>query len=299
MNVRLAAYKALGRPDFNMRLNRYIAGRPAEVGTQFEVWVGNTALKTSEAWNYEVNTSFFGNEIGLISLSGYYKEIKNMYHMLNRFNTVGDSLLIFFGIAWRSNMATTPYDLTLPYNSPRPTKIWGFEFEHQINFHFLPAPFNNFVLAYNASVVQSEAYLYGSQTVSYIDSSGPFPLIKSKNILVERKHRLEGMPHFFGNIALGYDAGDFSGRVSVFHKGEHNVSYSASGLNDVVTLAYTGVDVALKYRVLKYFSVLLHCSNLTNVEEGTTMENIVHHQSRFDRSEKYGLTADFGVIFEL
>jgi outer membrane receptor protein involved in Fe transport len=32
MKVRVAAYKALARPDFNMRLDRYIAGRPAEVG---------------------------------------------------------------------------------------------------------------------------------------------------------------------------------------------------------------------------------------------------------------------------
>jgi len=299
LNVRLAAYKAVGRPDFNMRLNRYIAGRPAEVGTQFQAYIGNTSLKTAQAWNYEVNTTIFGNEIGLISVSAYYKQIKDMYHMLNNFNTVGDTLIDFFHITWRSQMGATPYNLTLPYNSPRPTKVWGFEFEHQINFHFLPRPLSNLVLSYNASVVRSEAYVYGSQTVTYIDSSGPFPLIKSKNILVERKHELEGMPRFFGNVSLGYDDGSFSARISVFHKGKHSISFSANGLADQVTQAFTRVDLTVKQKVLRFLSVYLNCNNLTNVKEGRTIEDTIYGISMFDPSERYGLTADLGVSIEL
>ena len=177
MNLRFAAYKALARPDFNMRLDRYIAGRPAEASSQPQVYVGNIGLKTAEAWNFEINASFFGNEIGLISLSAYYKEIENMYHMLNNFNTAAvrlkgvsqpqDTLIQRFGIKWPSKMATTPYNLTLPYNSASPTKVWGFEFEHQINFHFLPGLLKNIVLSYNVSIVRSETVIYGSKTISY------------------------------------------------------------------------------------------------------------------------------------
>jgi TonB-dependent receptor len=299
MNIRLAAYKALGRPDFNMRLNRYIAGRPAEVGTQFQVYVGNPSLRTSQAWNYEVNTTLSDNSFGLISLSVYYKEIEDMYHMLNNFNTTRDSLLAFFGSAWKSQMKTTPYDLTIPYNSPRPTKLWGFELEHQLNFQFLPGLLKNIVLSYNASIVRSEAYVYGSRTVTFVDSSGPFPLTKSKNILVERKQKLEGMPEFFGNISLGYDIGGFSARLSVFHKGEHNVSFSATGLNDRVTSAFTRIDLALKQRVTQHVALIFTVNNLTNIEEGTSIRNRVFDRTLFDQSEQYGLTADFGVIIEL
>ncbi|HEY5614715.1 MAG TPA: TonB-dependent receptor, partial [Bacteroidota bacterium] len=299
MNLRLAAYKALGRPDFNMRMNRFIAGRPAEVGTQFVLYVGNPSLKTSQAWNYEINTSFFDNSFGLISVSAYYKEIKDMYHMLNNFNTTGDSLMERFGITWKSQLRTTPYNLTLPYNSPKPTKIWGFEFEHQINFHFLPNPFNNIVLSYNASVVRSETVLYGSQTITYFDSSGPFPLPKSYNTLVERKHQLEGMPEFFLNIALGYDIGDFSTRLSLFHQGEHNISFSATGAGDRITTAFTRVDVTLKYKVMKYATLFLNLNNLTNIEDGSSLSNRLYARTLFDQSEKYGLTADFGVTLEL
>ncbi|MCI0556077.1 MAG: TonB-dependent receptor, partial [Anaerolineae bacterium] len=175
LNVRLAAYKALARPDFNMRLNRYIAGRPAEVGSQTELRVGNTSLRVAQAWNYELNTSLLDNSFGLISVSAYYKRINDMFHMLNDFNTVGDTLMQRFGITWKSQLQTTPYNITFPYNTPAPTKVWGFEFEHQMNFHFLPDPFSGIVLSYNASIVRSETVVYYSEVRSYVDSSGPFP----------------------------------------------------------------------------------------------------------------------------
>ncbi|MDZ7332317.1 MAG: TonB-dependent receptor, partial [candidate division KSB1 bacterium] len=209
-----------------------------------------------------------------------------------------DSLLRFFGIRWASQMKTTPYNLTLPYNSPKPAKVWGIEFEHQINFHFLPGLLKHLVLSYNASLVRSEAVLYGSRTITYIDSSGLFPLIKSKNILIERKQKLEGMPEFFGNIALGYDIGNFSGRISLFHQGEHNVSYSASGLSDEVTNAFTRVDVALRQKITNSITLVLNLSNLTNVEDGSSIHNRVYDRRLFNESEKYGMTADFGVIVQ-
>jgi TonB-dependent receptor len=307
MNLRLAVYKALARPDFNMRMNRLIAGRPAESTSSFVLYVGNPNLKTAQALNFEVNTSFFGNEIGLISLSAYYKEIKDMYHMLNDFNTkavrnsqgvLQDTLMRRFNINWPNLMASTPYNLTLPYNSPEPTKVWGFEFEHQINFHFLPGLLKNIVLSYNASLVRSETIIYGSKNISYIDSV-PIPHIVFTNILVERKQKLEGMPEFFGNISLGYDLGGFSFRVSLFHKGKHNVSFSADGQEDQETNEFTRIDLALKYKFTDYLSAFLNVNNITNVEDGASMLNRVYDRRLFDQSEKYGLTADFGVTLEL
>jgi TonB-dependent receptor len=303
MNIRLAVYKALARPDFNMRLDRYIAGRPAEASSRPEVYVGNINLKTAEAWNFEINTSFFSNEIGLISLSAYYKQIDNMFHMLNRFNTAAvrddqgvlqDTLIQYFGIKWPSKMGTTAYDLTLPYNSPEPTKVWGFEFEHQINFLFLPGLLKNIVLTYNASIVRSETVIYNSKTVTYIDSSFGFPLTKSRNVLDPNKQKLEGMPEFFGNIALGYDIEGFSGRVSVFHKAAHNVSFSARG-NDQVTKPFTRVDIALRQKITDFLSIYLNINNVTNIEEATELQRRQYGYTLFDQSERYGPTFDLGA----
>lgn len=300
LKLRMAAYKALARPDFNMRLERYIAGRPAEVGTSFEVYVGNPKLKTAEAWNFEFNTSVFSNTIGLISVSAYYKEIKNMYHMLNDFNTVGDTLIERFGIGWASQMKSTPYNLTLPYNSHKPTKVWGFEFEHQINFDFLPGLLRNIVLSYNASIVRSEAYIWGSRIDSTLyDPPGPIPPTWKKfTVLTERKHKLEGMPEFFGNIAMGYDVGGFSARLSLYYQGEHIDTYSATSLSDRNINVFTRLDLALKQKITDNISLLLNVNNLTDVEEGSSISNNVFNRVMFDQSEKYGITIDFGVIAE-
>ena len=299
LNLRLAAYKALARPDFNMRLNRFIAGRPAEIGTSHQVTVGNLNLKTSQSWNFEVNPTFYHRSFGMISVSAYYKEIKDMFHMLNNFNTVGDTLMQRFGVEWPSQMRTTPYNLTMPYNSPEPTKVWGFEFEHQINFHFLPHPLQNIVLSYNVSLVRSETVMYGSEIVTYIDSSGTIPLPTSYNKLITRRQKLEGMPEFFGNIILGYDLGGFSGRISLFHQGEHNYSFSAAGYNDRVKKAFTRIDISLKQRVLQQATLFLNFNNITNIEDGFVINNRVFDRTLFDQSEKYGFTIDFGITVEI
>ena len=148
-----------------------------------------------------------------------------MYHMLNRFGTTGDSVLIRFGIGWESQMGGTSYDLTLPYSSDKPTKVWGLEFEHQINFHFLPGYLKGLVLSYNFAVVRSETYVFAAKLDSVLyDPPGPIgPTWRYFNTLAEVKTKLEGQPEFFGNISLGYDIGGFSGRISVFHQAEYNL----------------------------------------------------------------------------
>jgi len=301
LKFRLAAYKALARPDFNMRIDRYVAGRGAVLGSPFVVQVGNIGLKTAQAWNYEFNTSVYNYNIGLISVSAFYKEIDDMYHMLNEYGTTGDSVLYRFGINWESQLGNTAYRLTLPYNSDKPTKVWGFEFEHQINFHFLPGYLKGIVLSYNASIVRSETYVFGAKIDSaFVDPPGPIPPTWIFfNTLDEWKTKLEGQPEFFGNIALGYDIGGFSGRISVFHQAEYNDALRATRQSYTINKDFTRVDLTLKQRITDNFSVFLNVNNLTNVEEGNFNYDGDNDIGRFNRSEKYGTAIDFGIIAEL
>ena len=118
MNVRFAAYRALARPDFNLRLEKYVSSGFS--GT-LSLLLGNPQLKTATAWNYEANASFFGNSIGLVTISGYYKEINDLFHMLNNASTVGNQIIDVLGIGWRTPH-TGVYSLTAPYNSPGPRR---------------------------------------------------------------------------------------------------------------------------------------------------------------------------------
>lgn len=300
LNIRLAAYKALARPDFNMRLNTYFAWRPAAVGGNKQLVVGNPLLKTAKAWNFEINTSFYGNDIGLFSVSAFYKEIVDMYHMLNQINTEGNVLFQALGLETES-LHTGNYQLTIPYNSPKPSKVWGFELEHQINFSFLPGLLKNIVLSYNASLVKSETHLIGARTdTTYSTIPGiPFPIQTYVERAIEYKQQLEDQPEFFGNISLGYDIGGFSGRISVFHQSEYNSSFSPSGRGDRVIGAYTRVDLALKQKITDYLSVNLNVNNLTNLKEENLLNNRVNQYKILRTSALYGLTADLGVRVDL
>ncbi|MDP3683716.1 MAG: TonB-dependent receptor, partial [Ignavibacteria bacterium] len=245
INIRLAAYKALARPDFNYRLNTYFAWRGADVSANKELIIGNPLLKTAQAWNYEINTSFFGNEIGLISVSAFYKEIKDQYHLLTQINTQGDTLIQYLGLDWHS-LHQGSYQLTVPYNSPRSTKVWGFEFEHQMNFTFLPGLLQNIVLSYNASIIRSETFLIGSttDTIKYFLPQFPgIPFYRYEDRPIEIRQQLEQQPKFFGNISLGYDIDGFSGRISVFHQSEYNLSFTPSGRGDQIVNSFTRLDL--------------------------------------------------------
>ncbi len=296
LNIRLAAYKALARPDFNMRLNTYFAWRPSDSGSDKQLIIGNPILKTAQAWNYEINTSFYGNDIGLISISAFYKEITNMYHMLNGLNTNGNVMIESLGLDWKT-LHSGIYALTVPYNSPRPTKVWGFEFEHQINFSFLPGLLKNIVLSYNASLVRSETYLISAKidTIKYFRPPLTVPFYRYEEHPIQVKQQLENQPEFYGNISLGYDIGGFSGRISLFHQSEYNLSFTPSGRGDLIVDPFTRLDLALKQQVTDYLSVMLNISNLTNVKEGNSINNRVNGYKISNINERYGMTVDLGV----
>ncbi|MCB0742969.1 MAG: TonB-dependent receptor, partial [Ignavibacteriae bacterium] len=298
LNIRLAAYKALARPDFNMRLNTYFAWRPAAVGGNRQLIVGNPILKTAKAWNYEINTSFFGNNIGLFSVSAFYKEIEDMYHLLNQINTTGNVLFNALGLN-TTTIHKGDYQLTIPYNSPKTSKVWGFELEHQINFTFLPGYFKNIVLSYNASLVKSETSLIGSKTDTTFNVIGGIPFPSYSEHAIEYTQQLEEQPEFFGNISLGYDIAGFSGRVSVFHQSEYFRSFSPSKRSDRVIAAYTRVDLALKQKITDNISVQLNLNNLTNIKEENLLNNQVNGYKILRSSSLYGLTADLGVRIDL
>ncbi len=305
LNIRLAAYRALARPDFNYRLAQFVPRGNTfnlQAGTEnlgsSALTVGNPGLKAAKAWNFEINTSFYGNKIGLFSVSVFYKDIKDMYRYINGAQVAGQEILDSLGIKGTNPYSeSVTYDLYYPYNSPRPTKVWGFEVEHQTYLGFLPGLLKNITLSYNFSIIRSEAYTpYSTPVVTYVTVPGlPFPKKVTTYVLIEKKQKLEGQPEFYGNFAIGYDIDGFSGRVSVFHQGEYNQSFSADGRGDNITNAYTKVDLALKQQITDWISVILNVNNITNTKERTTIINRVQNWRLDNTAEIYGTTADFGI----
>jgi len=303
MKVRLAAYRALSRPDYNLRLEKFVSQGG---GGAVSLLLGNSQLKTATAWNYEAQTSFFGNTFGLISASVFYKEIENVAHVLRNASTIGNSVIDMLGITWRTPHSGS-YSLTVPYNSPRTTKVWGVEFEHQLSLNFLPGFLENFILSYNASFVGSETYILATDTFTVFvrQPTGfppPFDSINipiTNNKIVEKEQQLEGQPRVFANVILGYDIGGLSARLSLFYQGEYNQSFSASGLSDQIINSFTRLDLALKYQITRNIAVMVNLSNLTNIDDRNSIYNRSTGWKILNTSEQYGFTADLGVRLNL
>lgn len=301
MNLRLAAYRALARPDFNMRLDKFVAVQQSTS----TLTIGNSHLRAAKAWNFEINTSFFSNEIGLISVSAFYKDISDMYHIFNAIPVSGNRILDSLGIQWRHPFInnTFSYNLTFPFNSSKPTKVWGLEFEHQTNLSFLPGFLQNLVLNYNFSIVRSETfqafYNYGKDSVRVVfEGDTLWNYISVLNIF-DKKTRLEDQPAFFGNVALGYDIDGFSARLSLFHQADYTRSFAGDGNGDRIVKSYSRLDFSVKQKITEKISVLLNLNNLTGTVEPVNSTFITPGWDLPVSSQKYGLTGDFGVRIEL
>ncbi len=302
LTVRLAAYRALARPDYNTRFEKMVA----RITSRSTLVIGNPRLKNAKAWNFEVNTSLFGNQIGLFTVSAFYRVIDDMFHTVSAIPgdyIPGDpgSLLDTLGITWRPDLATgAPIALTYSLNSSKPTKVWGFEIEHQTNFSSLPGFLSNIVLNYNFSIIRSETWVLGyrTDTTYSIKPPIPFPLPSYKTVLVENRQKLEGQPDFFGNVALGYDLGGFSGRVSVFFQGQYNRSYSAGRRGDPVVQDFSRWDLSLRQRLTPNISVFFNLNNFTSVKEDVDTANRVDDWETLSSSQFYGMSGDLGIRLE-
>ena len=295
MNIRLAAYQAIARPNFDYRLPKLVAYQ----GSGAQLYIGNPELKNAVAWNYEIQTQFYGRDIGLFSISAFYKNIKNMFQYINGPVLQGPSqnILDSLGIEWKSPLnPLSSFNFYYPYNSTEPTKVWGFEVGHQINFRFLPGLLSNIVLNYNFSIVRSETLEPTIQVIHDSVQTGPIKVPISYNKLTEVKKKLANQPDFFGNLSLGYDFDGFSFRIAGFYQGGYNTSAfngSSSGAED----SYTRVDISIKQVIYSNISILFNLNNITNAKES----NLYEAQGReFPNTDhKYGMTADLGVRLEL
>ncbi|HVN48334.1 MAG TPA: carboxypeptidase-like regulatory domain-containing protein, partial [Bacteroidota bacterium] len=221
LNVRLAAYKAIARPDYNLRLPQFYD--QSQSGNQILLTSGNQNLKDMEAWNFEANTQIFGGSIGLISVSVFEKKIDNFIHVTDKLQldkNIYDSLSRVYNLV-PTNPAivslihqSNTMLVVLPYNDNLPTYVWGIEFEHQVNFNFLPGLLKNISLSYNASLTRSLTHIFVSKTITYVTLDSSYNKLTKKwtysntqnyiKTYEVDEHDSEGQPKLYGNAALGY-----------------------------------------------------------------------------------------------
>jgi len=295
LNVRLAAYAGIIRPDFNYRLPTYVIVGTAPYVDNDMAKVGNTNLKNGDAWNYELNIQAYGNDLGLLSFSTYYKRIKNEIELLNGYEILpGSTTPAQVGMVYRNGKPpfASMYLLTYPYNSTLPTEVWGFELEQQTNLRFLPGYLRGLTMSYNLSLVKDQTYTPFAETKYDTVILAGFKVAKPYLELAEQRSRIVNSPEFFGNAVLGYDIAGFSVRLSYFYQGQYYNGFSVDNRSNPVQDAFSRLDLALKQNIGDHLAVGLNINNLTDASEGTSIQNTVMKWTLLTSSIRYGTTAD-------
>ena len=293
LNLRLSAYKTLIRPDYNARLPKYFSINYS-IGNY--LYMGNPDLENADVWNYEIQTQFHGNGIGLFSINAFFKDIKGMQQATNGTLLSGSYVIDSLGIQKSSfpvNVQLSKnsnYYLYSYFNSSRPTHIWGFEIEHKVNFRYLPGLLKNIVLNYNFTFLGSETWTIDS----YMKSRTSIQFMSRF-----RKQKLENMPDFFANFILGYDLNGFSIRISYFYKDAYplpnDYDYDRIQLNEN---KLSRLDIAIKQQILNNIDLVLNLNNLTNsIEESS----FCYTGSAWQTAQAYrnGTNYDLGIRVSL
>lgn len=284
-DLRCAATKTLARPDFTMRLPTLVVDRVNRTINR-----GNSFLNNTEAWNYDVIASFYKSKYGLFTVSGFMKKMDNVFYMLNDVRILNSEMAEDYSFP-QGYGTYVGFILNEPQNTNN-TEVKGLEFDLQANLKFLPGFLGNFILRGNFTAIKSVTYIprYNFETDESV-----FPPTLSP-VFYESEETLEGQPSKFGNIALGYDKGGFSGRLSVFFQGDYVNSVSSNKDLDVLQKGYSKWDLALKQEIEKFnMEVMLNISNISNMQEGTYYR--FHNLDK--ESSIYNMLIDLGLRITL
>jgi TonB-dependent receptor len=223
-DLRFAYTSGISRPD-------YLAIIPKvwifPSGNQFEL--GNPKLRPATAQNLDLIASVYSNEIGLFTINGFYKELKDVQYSTTIYygnismyseNDISVPSVEFLNTMFSYN---PPVNATigLYYNNPNKGYIRGIEVDWQTNFWYLPEPFNSLVLDINYTKSTSHTNyrllrnrserVYNELTHKYDTNYYTIDTVYSGRMVQQADDVI--------NAALGIDYKGFSGRLSFNMRG--------------------------------------------------------------------------------
>jgi TonB-dependent receptor len=292
-DIRYAYTQTLARPDYHQFSPHFIITNASN-----NVYAGNPNLKTTHAFNHDAMISFHSNTLGLFSIGGFYKEIKDFtyYTSYQLYDSVkyagvdsrsayvfrninGDSLGAPKGGAYLSKYVNTPYTAYLK----------GVEVDFQTRFWWLPSPFDGIVFGINYTHIWSTATYPSIATVTKTIRRGVSYDYDSVSV---RTGRLLNQPNDIMNSYVGYDYKGFSSRFSFIFQG-NSVNYIGNfPEQDSFTEDYFRVDASFKQQLPWYgLQLFLDITNLNN------RNNVARVQSTggIASENSYGLVANLGL----
>ncbi|HUI10117.1 MAG TPA: TonB-dependent receptor [Bacteroidota bacterium] len=265
-----AAYKSLSLPSFTeiTPLIDYSMGATT-------LTLGNPLLRPSTAWNYDLGISYSSNDVGLVTLNFFYKEISDLIYAMQNFypfypypidtapadfyDRVPGPNSGYFDATWAAQTQTTKATAAIPMNDPQKAYLRGVEIAWQTHLWYLPGLLSGIVLDVNAA---------------YMSSAQEYPSFLVKNLgtafrpnihlfYQTTESPLQDQPRATYNAILGWDYMGFSSRFSVRYQQK-----TISGIDTYLGLLnpYTDnvslVDIALKQQIIGGLAAFANATNV-------------------------------------
>lgn len=287
----LSFTQTLNRPNYGQLVPNVYLDR----STNKSYSSGNPNLKPEFWTNYDAQVAIFGDKIGLLSVSGFYKKVRDMIWTPIIYRTTGQPWPFGIGQYFSDNSTVV---ITVPQNHNFPVYLKGLEFEMQTNLWYLPQPFNYISLDINFTLINSETkYEYSKTNMVTVgtDSRGR-PITKLVSIDSVYSGPMLNQPKSIANFSFGYNYKGFNLWLSYQYTGEMITSEpNLKELeNHVQSFSKWDLQVAQKLPI-KGLEVLL---NLANINDPVGYQNNLA-DPRPTYMESYGWTVDLGIRYRL
>ncbi len=277
-DMRLAYTNTLSRPDYVQIIPRQNIGVNS-------VTIKNYKLKPSHSENYDLYFSFHQRHVGLFTIGGFKKTIKDMIFPINGRVILHPEL---YGLTKKDKGKKLYTD----ENNTHPVKLWGIEVSWQTNFWYLPGVLKGLVLDANYTHVFSEAKYPRSILHREFDPT----TFQYKEWVVDTTYtaRMLYQPNDVVNVAFGYDYKGFSGRVSLLYQSDIFKAVNFWPELRQITDDYWRWDISIKQKLpWKHFQLYVNVRNIS----GTIDRDIVKGSGYPSAEQYYGKGIDIGLRY--
>ena len=266
---------------------------PSYLINETSITYHNFRLKPARSENFDLAFSVFNNEVGLFTIDGFNKNIRDLIFSTGATYPTVDQAAKDYPEFPTQYLAGREFDTYI--NNPNTIQVYGVEVDWQTHFWYLPNPLSGLVLNVNYTHIFSDAKYPRTERVSlgYDPYTGT-----EKYAYIDTFYtaRLLDQPKDIFNISAGYDYKGFSGRFSVYYQDNVFKQPSFWLQERIHSDKYLRFDLSVKqtlpwYRIQLYFNL----NNITGVDDVDLNEKTAYPAA----SQRYGMTGDLGIRLNL
>jgi TonB-dependent receptor len=263
----------------------------AQDASNYSYTAGNPGLKT-ELWkSYDLQLTFHGKYLGLLSVTGFNKTVKDKLWSRSYKRINGEPIP---HPVFKDNDLV---NMTVYENHPYDILLRGVEAEWQTSFGYLPKPFSYLTLSVNYTFTHGKSPNPYTSLYKYKPAGSRYELTGRKDSVVIEP--MTGIPEHIFNFTLGVEIKGFKSYLSYQYSSEKIQQTHPNDLRlYVISEQYSRLDFNASYGFnLKndnMLEILFKAANLTNSEDRIRYRDEVRPIS----IEQYGITADLGLRYK-